>query len=426
MGRAPGRPLATCHWQTPAHERFTRGRATDSRRALTQLERERVMTQLGRFTWELSRLKFPLIGSILEQDDGGYNVEDCLSPGYIFHGREDLEDVPRGPFSQESIYYSSLASALLLQAEQLPMQHHILFAPLPVPQEYPDYATFYLAQMFWNDYAAVGNKPESSSNRMAYSLAAYYLRGEIVSHVNLPQSETSLGYPLCHHDLSTQNIFVDGDFNITCVIDWAFSSTVPLAQLLSTPGLPHPRDLTTDAALVHAFRSGFVEEAAKHNLPPPGWRHWEISDMVSRFMLLVRFDALQDYHHLHSLHQLAFGRSSSETDSLLAKLREISIHPDLLALSKTLQADDEPESEIKRRETEYFSAVGKERLALAESIMQLSRPDPFFVVDKGVWTKLLDGYPVNTSGATTAEEAERQMAILRAHIGDILAAGFPQ
>lgn len=39
--------------------------------------------------------------------------------------------------------------------------------------------------MLWNDYAAMGNKPESSSNRMAYSLAAYYLRGEIVSHVNL-------------------------------------------------------------------------------------------------------------------------------------------------------------------------------------------------------------------------------------------------
>jgi hypothetical protein len=77
-----------------------------------------------------------------------------------------------------------------------------------------------------------------------------------------PQSYATLGnlengFPLWHPDLSMSNTFVDDDFNI---IDWAFSSTVPISTLLMTPSLPHPRD-DIDMILVPTFRASFTPSA---------------------------------------------------------------------------------------------------------------------------------------------------------------------
>lgn len=38
-------------------------------------------------------------------------------------------------------------------------------------------------------------------------------------------------------------------------MDWAFASSVPMAELLTTPGLPHPKD-DTEPSLTAAFRAG--------------------------------------------------------------------------------------------------------------------------------------------------------------------------
>ena len=59
------------------------------------------------------------------------------------------------------------------------------------------------------------------------------------------------------------NILVDDELNITCIIDRAFCSTVPYFQLFSTPGLPRPRDLLADHALVGTFQSAFEEECSR-------------------------------------------------------------------------------------------------------------------------------------------------------------------
>lgn len=275
--------------------------------------------------------------------------------------------------------------------------------------------------MLWNDYAAVGNKPESSNNRLAYSLAGCHVRDQIVPHLSLPQGPQRSGFPLCHHDLGTQNIFVDDDFNITCVIDWAFSSTVPPVQLLSTPGLPHPRDLVTDPALVHAFQSGFEDESVKLGAVSPQPTHWKTGGMLSQLMLLVRLDALQDYHHLEALHELALGCSASEHDSLRARLVGVSTSPELLALAEALKADDEPESQVKRHETQYFNSVGEERFALARKITQLSQHDAFFVADRRrLWTKVIDGCAVETTRVSTPRDLERHMSSFRSHISNFL------
>ncbi|POR38280.1 Uncharacterized protein TPAR_01538 [Tolypocladium paradoxum] len=424
MSKAAGKPLSTYGWQMPCHGRRKVGSPTDPERALTQSERDKIMRQLGRYACQLFQFRFPTIGSLSERGGEGYSIEECLSPGHVLQGREDLQDIPRGPFCLERDYYSSLVSALLLHVELLPMEHRILLAPAPVPQEYPKFAEFYIAQMLWNDYAAVGNKPESSNNRLAYSLAGWYIRDHIVPRLSLPQGSQRSGFPLCHHDLSTQNIFVDDDFNITCVIDWAFSSTVPPAQLLSTPGLPHPRDLVTDPALVHAFQSGFEDESVKLGAVSPEPKHWKTGGMLSQFMLLVRLDALQDYHHLEALHQLALGCSASEHDSLRAKLVGVSTNPELLALAEALKADDEPESEVKRHETQYFNSVGEERFALAQKITQLSQYDPFFIADRRLWTKVIDSCAVDTTRVSTPRDLERHMSTFRSHISNFLNMDF--
>ena len=73
-----------------------------------------------------------------------------------------------------------------------------------------------------------------------------------------PQNFPDARFPLHHPNLSA-DIFVDGDCNITCITDWAFSSAVPLSTLLVTPGLPQQRN-KQNLPMDSAFRLGFDEE----------------------------------------------------------------------------------------------------------------------------------------------------------------------
>lgn len=155
---------------------------------------------------------------------------ECLSPGHIFEDRGTIEDIERDPFHSESEYFVSLAAALRLHAEQLPVGYHVLRAPLPVPQEYSDFAEYHAATDRWNDFVTIGGLAESSANRFQYCLASELLQDTVIPNMINPSACLSApGFPLYHHDISTQNLFIDDDMNITCIIDWAFYSTVPPA-----------------------------------------------------------------------------------------------------------------------------------------------------------------------------------------------------
>lgn len=58
-----------------------------------------------------------------------------------------------------------------------------------------------------------------------------------------------LPFVLAHPDLRFGNIFIDDDFNIVGIIDWEFTSTIPL-QLFSPP----PWITGTDPGTLHAMR----------------------------------------------------------------------------------------------------------------------------------------------------------------------------
>lgn len=84
----------------------------------------------------------PTIGSLFE-GDAGYYIDECLSAGHVLQDRETIEDLSRGPIQKAAGYYSSLAAALHLHAEQLPIGFHVLRAPIPVLEEYPNFCKYY-------------------------------------------------------------------------------------------------------------------------------------------------------------------------------------------------------------------------------------------------------------------------------------------
>lgn len=167
------------------------------------------MKQLGEIVWQLSRLRLDKIGSLFEEEEC-YVVKDCLSPGFLLHDRYTLRDINRGPFLQERDYYSSLLSAYLLHIQYLLLEHHVFFAPVPVPTEYNSYASYLSATDRWNDFVTVGSKVDSSKNRLDCIIAGGFLEG-MISSFTIKTHEFANGYqggfPIRHPDLSVNNIF---------------------------------------------------------------------------------------------------------------------------------------------------------------------------------------------------------------------------
>lgn len=214
------------------------------------------MRQLGAIILQLLNLRFDKIGSLFEED-GEYRVGDCLSPALIWHERDSWEDdISRGPYQYTHEYLESLVSAFLIHITKLPLEKHVFFAPIPEAREYKTYSSYRYAVDRWNDFVTVSSKIDSSKNRLDYYTAGHFLRKMIPVISQFSGTLDDLdGYPLCHPDLSSSNIFVNEDFTITCIIDWEFCSTVPIPALLMTPSLPHPRD-EIDTTLANAFRVG--------------------------------------------------------------------------------------------------------------------------------------------------------------------------
>lgn len=141
---------------------------------------------------------------------------------------------------------------------------------------------------------------------------------------------------------------------------------------------------------VGAFRSGFETENTKTGGCKIEPNHWKVGQMVSRFMRLVNLDALQDYDHLEALCVLVWGPVTPGDDGdnanrLPAILVTRATTQDALALAGELAADDEPECEVRRREKEYFDAVGAKRLGLARKVAFAVKMNPRFVAGGRLW-----------------------------------------
>ncbi|KAI9670793.1 MAG: hypothetical protein M1817_003904 [Caeruleum heppii] len=248
-----------------------------------------------------------------------------------------------------------------------------------MPDEYEGYNDYLAATDRWNDFVSTGSMIDSGENRLDYFIVGTLLEQVIPSLVQTHTSPGGVetGFPLSHPDLSVSNIFVDNDFNVTGIFDWAFSSTVPSSTLLIAPGLPHPRD-DICPSLRTAFQAGFQEGLGTELIASE-----TIGDICRRIWLftrLVNLDSLQDFHLFAELYQSVYG-----VKDILRLFREIKLQEPIVDKARLLAAEDQAAGDIAQAELDYFSCVGLERRAVSRKLCLIRRMSQAFVADKRLW-----------------------------------------
>ncbi|EGD93150.1 protein kinase subdomain-containing protein [Trichophyton tonsurans CBS 112818] len=342
MSKAKGSPLST-KWNSRGSQKS----------ALSLKEKAKVLSQLGSITWQLSQLRFEEIGSLFEEGDGHFQVGSCLSRGLVDFDRDSLNELPRGPFSCENEYVDALVSAFLQHTECLQLHHHCFFAPLPTRKRYDDDREYRRACEQWNNFITLGSKIDGSDNRTDYVIVGHSLRAIAskwtMKGVTAGPQHTNLEFALHHPDLNVNNIFVDDDCRITCIIDWAFCSSVPLSVLLMAPGLPQSRD-ELEAPLIAAFEDGLSKSISTGDTILSKLRGFPSHRFLWLFYRLVSFDSSGDYSQFEEIWRLSdqnnldfstFFQSQQRSDSYIKKHEE-------------MKQDDEPVDCVMRREAAYF------------------------------------------------------------------------
>ena len=113
----------------------------------------------------------------------------------------------------------------------------LILRPLPRWQEYPEGfkdKNHRVAIDAWNERAE--HIVDSVENKLDYKIFADILL-EMIPEMALASANE--GFPLEHPDLGIQNVFVDDESNITCIIDWELCSTVRLETLTTHASLPY-------------------------------------------------------------------------------------------------------------------------------------------------------------------------------------------
>jgi hypothetical protein len=121
------------------------------------------------------------------------------------------------------------------------MDYYYFFVPVPVKSEYHNDFAYFRAVRRWNDFVKLGFKIDGSDNRLDYIIAGGAL-SDILSDwadsiSRLYAEDSSYRFSLYYPDLNVNNIFIDDEYNITCLIDWAFCFSVLLSVFLALPGL---------------------------------------------------------------------------------------------------------------------------------------------------------------------------------------------
>ncbi|MCJ1231354.1 hypothetical protein MMC12_008031 [Toensbergia leucococca] len=339
-------------------------------------QKAKILFQLGVITEQLSQLRFDQAGSLFEEDEV-FHIKTCLSRGLLLNERHALEDVPRGPFNFARDYYEAQIRAFLDHVKYLPLGHHCFFAPIPAQNEYDDFAKFQKASDWWSDFVTVQSKIDSSDNRADYVVAGEMLSDTIAKWADdLTDILPSYGenrFAIHHPDLSVNNIFIDEDLNITCIIDWAFCSAVPLSMLLTPPGLPQSRN-ELDVPLLAAFENGFQQSLLKNTqyqgvgtekvlgwMTSRGRQMWLLSRILS-------FDTTTDYHLFQAFWDLVGGYSQDMVEFFRSKQSS----KDCIALHRELKEDDQTTEQVARLERAYFRDIAL-RLAISRKLTLVSQ-----------------------------------------------------
>ncbi|KAH7127330.1 hypothetical protein EDB81DRAFT_907510 [Dactylonectria macrodidyma] len=368
MSKASGRPLLDCDRaegsRTSLVDIFMTVIIQQQQRQpplpMTDRDREKAIFQLEYIMSSLSEIHLDKIELLFEakDDDSNYFIGECLSPSPIWQWRDTFEGIHRGPFHQESEYFSSQISAFVAHAKELPLTPHSFFTPLPDAFEYPSWASYCVAAHRRGTFCWVGDKMESSKNRLSYCIAGQPLQQMIPSLAS--HTTRGGGFVLSHPDLHVGNLFVDENFNITSIIDWGSVSSGPLSELLASPGFSGPTTPPT-ISRVAAFRDGFCRGG----------------EMMWRFSRLVRLLSGHDYTLFKALYELVH-KNPEDIPRLFHDQSTQGYAPELLA---KLREDDEEDEED---DGGGHDEMPKE-LAIAGKLTLMSEMNPSFVADKTLW-----------------------------------------
>lgn len=369
---------------------------------ITQGKKAKIIFQLGVITEKLSRLRFDQAGSLFEED-GEFHIKTCLSRGMVLHNRTAIDDLPRGPFKTEMAYYQAQISAFLEHVKYLPLSHHCFFAPIPAPSEYDDNAEFQKVSDWWSDFVTVQSKIDGSDNRVDYVIAGEIL-SETITKCTRELSDVLNGserrFAIHHPDLNVNNIFVDEDLNITCIIDWAFCSAVPLSMLLTAPGLPQSRH-EIDASLLAVFENGFRHALEENSQYQDIGTEKALCFMLSHsrsmwlFSRIITLDSTTDYHLCEAL----WGLVRSCNQDMLEFFRSKESSKTYISLHSELKEDDPPTEKVSKSEREYFRddawklAVSRKLTLVSQWSSRYQEPQAHgirsngnvFVADKRLW-----------------------------------------
>lgn len=181
-------------------------------------------------------------------------------------------------------------------------------------------------------------------NRLSYCIAGQFLRDMI------PRLSTENGYfTLSDPDLYLGNIFVDEDFNITCIIDCGSASSGPVTELLATLELGNSATPPLEE-FTAAFKSGFCQESQYH------LDYWGKADMMWHYSRLVRLLSTQDYELFRALYKLVYEAGDKEPDipRLFYKRAK---EEDNQQLFKILGGEDLTELELKRKRMRHLARL---------------------------------------------------------------------
>lgn len=191
---------------------------------------------------------------------------------------------------------------------------------------------------------------KSADNRLDYIIAGDTLRDIIQKFEPLGVNPET--FPMCHADLRVNNIYVDDNYNITCIIDWAFASPIPESLLLAPLGLPQYRD-EVSLELRASFIDGFVNSMPESIDESSAHRYQELlqrGQVSWRLGRLLNLDSVNDYDLFASVWH--FGRGSAEDVRRYFIQQRCS--PYYIKLCEEVQQEDQPRSKIEKDEQDYF------------------------------------------------------------------------
>lgn len=283
-------------------------------------------------------------------------------------------------------------------------QSSLFLRPIPL-QEYVDFSRYKDACGKWNDFVILGDKIDCSPNRLDYVVVADLLSEIVAEWLKETPSICARSwhlrhFPLHHPDLSVNNVFINDQYQITCVIDWGFSSTVPLPVLLAAPGLPQTRD-RLDNALASAFDDGFRLAALNAPRDEDLQEYQYLCEMVQHSRRiwsasrLLEFSSTEDFNLFREL-----WRSIGPTDRAFSdefRIRRAASH--YRRLYEETAEDDPAAERVSRYEGQWFNYRGQLNLMISRKLTlisdwrsrydrptaQIRRTGDAFVAGRGLW-----------------------------------------